>query len=269
MKIIPVLTRYFMKLIAFVFLLFSYTIYAQQNTELKRYKAPQAKQGVVANKDYFIVFSNDSIVKHDKATGNIAGSFYSKNLKHLNSGVLKNGKLYCAHSNYPEVPMWSSIEIWEENTLEHIGSHSFGIDNGSCTWMDIYNNSYYVFFAHYATPGKMQLNRDVTWSQLVKYDSEWRKIEAWVLPPALVERLTPFSLSGGVITPEGDLLCSHHHNPELYLLAFPTEGCELVLKAIIPSPIPGQAIAFDTFEKGVLWGISRSTQEVIKTKFIR
>lgn len=241
---------------------------AQQSTELKRYKAPQAKQGVVANKDHFIVFSNDSIVKYEKTTGKMVGSYYGKDLKHLNSGVLKNGKLYCAHSNYPALPMWSSIEVFDEQTLEHTGTHSFGIENGSCTWMDIYNGFYYVFFAHYANPGKMEPGKDVSWSQLVKYDSEWRRTEAWVLPPALVEKLTPYSLSGGVITSTGDLICTHHHHNELYLLSFPETGSELVLKATIPTSIPGQAIAFDTYEKDVLWGISKNTGEVIKTQVL-
>lgn len=249
-------------------LLFNTLLLAQKSTEIVRYKAPQAKQGVVANKEYFIVFSNDSIVKHEKTTGNIVASVYNKTLKHLNSGVLKNGKIYCAHSNYPEIPMWSSIEIFDEQTLKHIESHSFGIENGSCTWMDIYDNHYYVMFAHYANPGKMETNKDVSWSQLVKYDMQWRRVEAWVLPSDLVQHLTPFSLSGGVIMPDGSILCTHHHYQELYQLTFPEMGSQLEWKKTIPTPIHGQAIAFDTFEKDVLWGINKETMEVIKTKLI-
>ncbi len=240
--------------------------FAQKSVEIARYKAPQAKQGVVANKEHFIVFSNDSIVKYEKSTGKAIMSTYNKSLKHLNSGVLKNGKLYCAHSNYPEIPMWSSIEIFDEETLKHIGTHSFGIESGSCTWMDIYNGYYYVMFAHYANQGKMEINKDVSWSQLVKYDTEWRRVEAWVLPPELVKHLTPYSLSGGVFMPDGTILCTHHHHQELYALAFPEMGSELVWKATTPTSIHGQAIAFDTFEKDVLWGINKETMEVIKTK---
>ena len=55
---------------------------------------------------------------------------------HLDSGVIVDGKLYCAHSNYPGIPMTSSIEVWDPSTLEHIESHSFGIFRGSCTWVD-------------------------------------------------------------------------------------------------------------------------------------
>lgn len=242
--------------------------YSQQNIVLKRYKAPQAKQGVVANRKYFIVFGNDSVVKYDKKTGNEVSSFYSNKLIHLNSGILHGNKLYCAHSNYPNVPMWSSIEIWDQRKMKHISTHSFGIESGSCTWIDIYKGHYYVMFAHYATPGKMEPGKDVSWSQLVKYDKKWRRVEAWVLPPALLTKIEPFSLSGGVITNEGKILCSPHHNPELYILEFPVHGAELILTHTIPSPIQGQAIAFDTYENDVLWGINRETREVIKTKII-
>ena len=252
-----------------LFVLTTHLLTAQTtNVELARYKAPQAKQGVVANKKHFIVFSNDSMVKYDKATGQVVQAFYSDKLKHLNSGIIHKGKIYCAHSNYPAIPMWSSIEIWDEKTLQHIGNHSFGIENGSCTWMDIYQGHYYVMFAHYANPGKMEPGKDVSWSQLVKYDMNWRHVGAWVLPPALVQRLTPYSLSGGVITSTGQILCSPHHGKELYLLSFPDMGSALIWQQTIQTPIDGQAIALDTSEKDVLWGISRETREVIKTKII-
>jgi hypothetical protein len=260
--------RPFSTLLLSMVILLPSIVFAQRNIEQKRYKAPQAKQGVVAGKDYFIVFSNDSIVKYDKDSGKIISVYYTDKLIHLNSGILKEGKLYCAHSNYPAVPMWSSIEIWDEKTLKHIGSHSFGIENGSCTWMDIYKGYYYVMFAHYATPGKMEPGHDVSWSQLVKYDMNWQRVEAWVLPPDLVKHITPFSLSGGVITPDGNILCSPHHFPELYILSFPEIGSELIWKTTIPSPIQGQAIALDTYETDILWGISRDTKEVIKTKLV-
>ncbi len=260
--------KHISRILAFVMLILPMVIFAQKNTELRRYKAPQAKQGVVANRDHFIVFSNDSVVKYTKDSGKVVQVYHTDKLKHLNSGILRNGKLYCAHSNYPEIPMWSSIEIWDEKTLEHTGSHSFGIENGSCTWMDIYKGHYYVMFAHYATPGKMEPGKDVSWSQLVKYDMHWQKVEGWVLPPDLVKHISPFSLSGGVITNKGEVICTPHHFQELYVLAFPEIGSEMTWKTSIPSPISGQAIALDTYETDVLWGISRETKEVIKTKLV-
>ncbi|NIR39319.1 MAG: hypothetical protein GWO22_26155, partial [Actinobacteria bacterium] len=50
--------------------------------------------------------------------------------------MVLDGKIYCAHSNYRYFPMTSSIEVWDADTLEHIGSHSIGIRLGSLTWLD-------------------------------------------------------------------------------------------------------------------------------------
>ena len=50
--------------------------------------------------------------------------------------MLMDGKIYAAHSNYPDWPMTSSLEIWDAETMKHIGTHSFGIQWGSLTWVD-------------------------------------------------------------------------------------------------------------------------------------
>jgi hypothetical protein len=250
-------------------LLLSLSGFAQQNTELRRYTAPHAKQGVVVDPEYFYVITNDSIIKHERSTGNEVAHFHSPKLKHLNSGSIIDGKLYCAHSNYPEIPMWNSIEIFDPRTMRHIGSHSFGIGYGSCTWMVEHEGFYYVMFAHYGQENRKEPNRDVSWTQLVKYDKEWRRVGGWVLPPALIERCKPYSLSGGVILPTGALLCTHHHNQELYLLEFPEIGSELIWKTTIPSPIRGQAICTDPSDPSIVWGIDKEKREVIQTRMVR
>ncbi|GJM64010.1 hypothetical protein [Persicobacter diffluens] len=239
---------------------------AQSNTELKRYQAPEARQAVAADQDHFYVVDNAQIVKRQKTDGAEVSRWNEEGLHHMNSAVIKDGKLYCAHSNYPEIPMHSSIEIFDPKTMQHIDSHSFGIENGSCTWIDFHEGHYYVMFAHYANEGKMQTNRDVSWTQLVKYDTEWRRLEGWVLPQALVERVTPYSISGGIFMENGKILATHHHHEELYILSFPKMGSELVWEKTIPSPIRGQGIAFDESDPTILWGINKKTREVIKTK---
>ena len=240
---------------------------AQDHRELERFKVSSARQAIAAGENYLFVISNDSIVKCDKKSGREVSFYHNPSLKHLNSGMIKDGKLFCAHSNYPELPMWGSIEIWDAVTLDHIGSQSLGISYGSCTWIAFYDDHYFVMFAHYDREGRRQINRDVSWSQLVKFDSQWRKVQAWVLPPRLIERLQPYSLSGGVITSFGKLICTHHHHRELYLLSFPEFGSALVWEKTIPTSICGQGISYDDFEDNILWGICRDSKEVVKTHF--
>ena len=58
--------------------------------------------------------------------------------------------LWCANSNYPQVPMGSSIEVFDTATLDHVSSHSLGLlDEGSITWFDKYRGGFIAGFAHY------------------------------------------------------------------------------------------------------------------------
>src|SRR5262245_40344729 len=120
--------------------------------ELKRYVAPEARQAVAVDSDSFYAIGNSSVAKYSTESGaRITGCECpeGKPLIHLNSGVVLDGKLYCAHSNYPAVPMTGSIEIWDTRTMKHVGNHSFGISTGSTTWADFYREHWYVGFAHY------------------------------------------------------------------------------------------------------------------------
>ena len=174
--------------------------------------------------------------------------------------IVKGHKLYTTHSNYPEVPMASSIEIFDTRTMQHIQSISLGIDIGSCVWVTPGKNCWYAFFAHYAGSGK-EPGKDVTWSQLVKFDRKWRRMQAWVLPKTIIEELHPHSLSGGVLVDE-IFYCMGHDNQKCYLMQLPRYGVHLEWVGTIEVPIPGQAIDID--KKGNIWGISRKHRQVIK-----
>ena len=75
--------------------------------ELKRYEAPEARQAIAVDSDCFYAIGNSSVAKYSKESGaRIAGweCLEGKPLIHLNSGVVLDGRLYCAHSNYPAFP---------------------------------------------------------------------------------------------------------------------------------------------------------------------
>ncbi len=82
----------------------------------------------------------------------------------LNRYTYVGGKQHYAHSNYPELPMASSIEIFDTGTMRHYQNISFGIQYGSCTWILPGKDCWYVFFAHYENKSR-QPGRDVSWSQ--------------------------------------------------------------------------------------------------------
>ncbi len=120
---------------------------------LRTHHAFDANQGVGVDRSHFYAVDNTSVTKHDRDTGEpllqIAGAADGP-LIHLDSGAVHRGRLYAAHSNYNASPMASSVEVFDARTLQHLESHSFGVDRGSLTWIDrAPDGSWWAGFANY------------------------------------------------------------------------------------------------------------------------
>ncbi len=237
---------------------------AQEVEELFRISAPNATQAVAVDKTHFYTISNSRIVKRNKSDGEIVDSWEGP-LKHLNSGIILDEKLYCANTNYPDTPMASSIEVYNPETLEHIGTHSFGMYIGSLTWIDRYEGKWYAMFVHYDEKGR-ERDLDASYTTLVQFDDQWRRTAGWTIPKDLVDRLRPMSISGGSVGVDGLIYCSPHHFEEIYILKFPKMGYELEWLETIEVPFQGQGLALDRYESGVIYGIHRRNREVISIK---
>lgn len=234
-------------------------------TLIIQFAAEEANQGVAVDDEYVYAIASTRIGKYEKKTGQLIKQWSPTPdlpLIHLDSGVVVGDLLYCAHSNYPHLPMTSSIEIWDTETLDHIGSHSFGILEGSCTWLDFYDGHWWGVFAHYDGRGGYE-DKDNKWTTLVQFDERWNRLQAWVFPPEVLKRFGSYSCSGGSWGPDGLLYCTGHDLPEVYVLRLPQAGSVLELERIIPFPNQGQGIAFDRSAPGLLFGIQRSEKRVI------
>lgn len=236
--------------------------------EIARFDAAEAHQGVAVDSRSFYAISNRAIGKYDKTTGEQVDHWEGENsgpIIHLDSGVIVNDTLVCAHSNYPGVPMTSSVEMWDAESLEHIGTHSFGIYRGSCTWIDRYHGYWWAVFANYnrVFGRSREAYGNSYWTSLVKFNDKWQWLESWVFPVSVIRRALPMSISGGSWGPEGILYCTGHDRKEVYMLALPEAGSTLRLLDIVPVPVPGQGIAWDRSEPGVLYGIDRSRKQVV------
>lgn len=229
---------------------------------VERFDAYYARQGVAVDKHHFYAIENNHITKFTLA-GDSVTTWHEPDkdkIRHINSGFVKGNRLYCTHSNYPRVPMANSIEIFDTKDLQHIESISLGIDVGSCVWVTPGKNCWYAFFAHYSGGGG-EPGKDASWSQLVKFDRKWRRMQAWILPKEIITQLHPHSLSGGVLV--GDTFyCMGHDHERCYLIRLPKYGVHLEWVGVINVPIPGQAIAID--KNGDMWGINRKDRQVIK-----
>ncbi|MDR3561444.1 MAG: cycloisomerase [Negativicutes bacterium] len=231
------------------------------------FDVPEANQAVAVDEKYFYAIDNQTIGKYDKITGKQVATWKGSKdgpIIHLDSGVVVDGKLYCAHSNYPDSPMVSSVEIWDTQSLKHIATHSFGIHWGSLTWIDRHEGYWWVLFANYNkvfgasnTPYGNVYN-----TTLVKFDDNWQWQEAWTLPAKLLPKFEIMSCSGGSWGPDGQLYLSGHDPAEVYVMKLPEAGSVLEWLDTIPLDIRGQGIAWDHSAPGSIYGIIRAKRQV-------
>lgn len=235
-----------------------------------RFDAPEARQAVAVDERFAYVIGNQVIGKYDRETHERLAVWEGPEegpIQHLNSGVVVDGKLYCAHSNYPDIPMTSSVEIWDTETLEHVASHSFGAIGGSLTWVDRHAGFWWAGFAQY-TGEKAEPGRDPSWTRVVQLDERWQRLQGWVFPSEVVKRFRPMSNSGASWGPDGLLYCTGHDNHEVYAMRLPELGSTLELVKVVPVASFGQGIAWDRTPGAGrdLWGIIKDRREVRVTR---
>lgn len=230
----------------------------------KIFKTPEARQGVAVDGNYFYTVNSTGIGKYIKETGSMVNSWKDTTRKiiHLDGGVVIKDKLYCAHSNYPGIPMTSSIEIFSTKDLKHTGSHSFGVKYGSCTWADFYDNSWWICFAHY-DQFKKEINKGTESTVLVRFDRDWNEKESWTFPRSIISEVRPMSVSGGSWGTDGNLYITGHDSAKVYILKVPRSGQVLEYLQSVKIDSRGQGIAWDRTEKDKLYGIIRKDNSVV------
>ncbi|MCZ2155546.1 MAG: hypothetical protein LC114_16870 [Bryobacterales bacterium] len=230
-------------------------------TLVREYHAPEARQGVAVDADYVYAIVNTVIAKYNKQTGELVARWQSPRggpIRHINSCYAEGGKLWCSNSNFPEVPMGSSIEVIDTATMTHERSHSLGLmDEGSLTFFEPYNGGYIAGFAHYEGTGGVGY-KNSRYSSIVTFDGEWRRTGGWLIPESVQSRMAPHAASGGGIGPDGLLYLLGHDRTELYVLAKPRLGPTLLHVATIEIAAEGQALVWDHTVTGRrLYAISR------------
>ena len=239
---------------------------ASRLDQIGEFNIPEAYQGVGVDDRYFYAVHNQIIAKYDKKTGKPAGKWEGPKegpIVHLDSALVMDGKIFAAHSSYPEWPMTSSLEIWDAATLQHLGNHSFGINWGSLTWADFYNGHWWMTFANYDVPygpNKTPYGHKAA-TQMVKFTADFKFVEGWVMPKAILEKFEAMSNSGGSWGPDGYLYLTGHDPAEVYKMRLPKAGSVLELVETIPMNIRGQGIAWDRSDRGVIYGVIRATSK--------
>jgi hypothetical protein len=221
-------------------------------TETGRLKSEHATQAAAADRDAVYAVSGTAVAAYDRKTGKLLGTSTGK-AEHLNSAFLKDGKLYCAHSNYPKTPETSEVRVFDPATRELRVFHAFADPPGSLVWNVHDGKAWWCCFAHYG--------RENAKTVLVRYADGFREEARWAFPKAVVDDWDGMSASGGVW--DGDtLLVTHHHWKVLYRLRVPRAGRELELVEALACPFPGQGVAADPLTGGLV-GIDRGARAVV------
>lgn len=232
---------------------------------VREYAAPEARQGVAVDRDYVYAVVNSVIAKYDKRTGERLGHWSSPRggpIRHLNSCYASDQKLWCANSNFPELPMASSVEIFDASTMSHLESISLGVlDEGSLTFFEPLGDGWIAGFAHYDGEGGVPY-KPASFSEIVTYDANWRRTGGWLMPQSVRDRMAPHAASGGGIGADGLLYLFGHDRPEMYVLAKPKMGPVLEHIATIEVDAAGQAFTWDHSAERTLYAINRPTGTV-------
>lgn len=263
--------------LAILFALHLHPVHAEvpqvQAQVLETFQTFDARQGVAVDATHFYAINNFSLTRHDKKTGQPqlqwdGGSDVGGPLIHLDGAVIHDGLLYAAHSNYPHWPMTSSIEIWNPDTMEHVGSHSLGVQYGSLTWIDYHAGQWWGAFANY---DKIQDGMDQPYGEtrntvIVRFDDQFRVVRSWTLPAEILKRMTPMSNSGGSWGNDNLLYLTGHDYPEIYVMGVPATGSELQwLATVHVDGLNGQGIAWDRSGPArELWAILKQEELVYR-----
>ncbi|TVZ40462.1 hypothetical protein P886_4893 [Alteromonadaceae bacterium 2753L.S.0a.02] len=234
-------------------------------TTLREFEALEADQGVAVDKRYFYAVDNSVIAKYERNSGKFIERWIGPKhglIRHMNSCLAMQRKLWCANSNYSLTPMASSVEIFNTTPLEHDSSHSLGLmDAGSLVWFDKVNSGFIVGFAHYSKKGG-EPYKSSEYSSVLLLDKQWRRSGGWAFPKSILERMKPYAASGGALGPKGLLYVMGHDLPEMYVLAKPTMGPVLLHIATIKLQAEGQAFSFDPRNPQQIWVVDRHAKKV-------
>jgi len=242
---------------------------ADAPAEVARFHADEAVQGVAVDGEFLYVIADHALGKYRKSDGTKVAAWTApkdSKVKHLNAGVVIDGKLYCAHSNFPSKPDESSVEIFDAATLQPAGRHVFANPPGSLTWAIPYEGGWLACFAHYSATSDNGLSR------VVRFDQDWKELRRWGFPADLLKRFARSSSSGAALVGGKRLLVSGHDARELYELELPPEGGEARWVRTLDFLTAGQAFDEDRGRTGlgsdfILYSIERKTKEVVGARY--
>ncbi len=214
--------------------------------------APEAHQAAAADGEFVYAITSQAVAKYDRESGKrLAVS--TGEARHLNSGFVYEGRLLCAHSNFPLVPEQSEIKSLDPKSMKLTTFHDFKDYGGSLTWVIRKDGQWWCKFAKYGDENAATF--------LASFDDDWKETGRWTYPPEVIRQLGTYSLSGGLWRGE-TLLTTDHDNGRLYRLRLPELGTVLEFLGTQAVPFTGQGFAVDRKTRGLI-GINRAKKQIV------
>ncbi len=238
--------------------------------EIGRWDVPEANQAAAVDAAHFYGIGNRTLVKHRKADGARVAEWRGPPdgpIIHFNAGFVDRGRLVLAHSNFPNQPMASSVEVHDARTLQPLSSHSLGFRPGSLTWAVRRRGYWWACFANYnargGTPGQ-----DQRFTHVAQFNDQWLMLQSWFFPASVMAGWGNNSSSGGDWGDDGLLYVTGHDAPVIDVLRLPRQGMVLDHVTSIGVPIEGQGWAWDRSRRGerVIYGIVRAKRQIVAAR---
>lgn len=235
--------------------------------EVLRWPTAEATQGAVADRRHVYAIGNNAIGKYDKRTGRRIAAWTGPRalFPHINSCAVAGTRLVCAASNYPAVPQASSVEIFDTRRMVHIESRALPPLPGSLTFLYPRRGGWWAGLANYDGRGGVP-GRDHRATLILTLDTRFVPVASWLLPATVLERMAPYSVSGGVEASNGLLYLSGHDRPELYRMRLPRAGTVLEHAGTLAWSTQGQAVGRDGNDPQLIWSIDRTSRDVVATR---
>ena len=218
-------------------------------TVVRRVFAGAARQGVAVSRSAIYAIDDRRIDKLHRGSGETVDGWEGAlggPVVHLNGGIVRDDVLWCAHSNYPELPMRSSIERFDADTLERLAPDRPGRD-GRLRDLGRPSRRPLVGGLRPLRGARRRPRPRPRAHDLVRYDDAWHEVARYGYPPELIRRLagdTGHSNSGGAFGPDGRLYLTGHDAAEIHVARVPDAGPTLAWEGTLPAPIEGQGIAW-------------------------